>query len=269
MYKAVFIDVDGTLIRSDHTVTKATVSTIQSLKENNILVILVSARPLSAILPIIEEIGLPGNPVASLNGAYITANGKILFDSVIDLSTISTVHEQLQQYHDATIIYYQKDQWFSGLRDYWTNYEQKITSIPITIQSFSETLRYWQHQNTGPHKMLVIHEARVINEIQSNLKQNFIRHLHIATSKPTYLEIMNIQASKLQAVKLLIDMYNIKREETIAIGDNFNDKEMLGFAGLGIAMGNAPPEVKAVASYITSSNNKDGVSKALIKFFNL
>ena len=80
---------------------------------------------------------------------------------------------------------------------------------------------------------------------------------------------MNNQASKVNAVKLLMNRFNFKKEEIIAIGDNFNDKEMIEFAGIGIAMGNAPDEVKAVADYITETNNNDGVSRALKKILGL
>lgn len=83
MYKAVFIDVDGTLIRSDHSISNDTVDTIKKLKEKNILVILVSARPLSGIVTIAEKIGLLNNPLVSLNGSYISIEGSIVFDSII------------------------------------------------------------------------------------------------------------------------------------------------------------------------------------------
>lgn len=268
MYKAVFIDVDGTLLKSDDTISEATVGTIQKLKDKNILVILVSARPLSGILPIVREIGLLNYPVASLNGAHIITDGKIMFDSIIDVATITLVHEQLRQY-DATLIYYQQIEWFSELRNFYTNDEQKITSIPITIQPFTDTLQHWQNQHAGPNKILVIAEAAVTNEIKNNLGQQFINHLNIYNSKPTYLEVMNKEASKINAVKLLIDHYNIKRDETIAIGDNFNDMAMIAFAGTGIAMGNAPDEVKAAANYITDTNDEDGVYKAIRKFIDL
>jgi Cof subfamily protein (haloacid dehalogenase superfamily) len=268
MYKAVFIDIDGTLLKNDGTMSEATISTIQRLKARNILVILVSARPLSGISPIVKRIGLTNYPVASLNGAYIAVNRKVLFHSIIDIATTTLVHEQLQQFK-ATLIYYGRVQWFSELRNISTDNEQKITSIPITIQPFTHTLQYWQGKNTGPNKIMVIAKGAVIKEIQHNLKQQFIDHLNICTSKPTFLEVVNTEASKLNAVKLLIDHYNIKREEIITIGDNFNDKEMIAFAGTGIAMGNAPGEVKAVAKYITDTNNKDGVSKALKKFMDL
>ena len=89
------------------------------------------------------------------------------------------------------------------------------------------------------------------------------------TSKPIYLEVMNLPASKTNAINFLMKAYGISREQTIAIGDNFNDKEMIEFAGMGIAMGNAPDEVKAAADFITDTNNNDGVRKALENFFQL
>lgn len=264
MYKAVFIDIDGTLLKSDHTISKATFNAIQKLKEKNILVVLVSARPFSAILPIVEEIGLHNSPVASHNGAYISGNGKKIFHSVIDVAITARIHEKLRQYN-ATPIYYEQLQWFSEFQNTATDYEQRITTIPITIQPFNDTLQNWQHMDAGPSKIQVIARATVIHEIQNHLSNHFSNHLTISTSKSTYLEIVHITASKLNALKLLIDHYDITQQETIAIGDNFNDEEMIAFAGFGIAMGNAPAAVKAAANYVADTNNNDGVAKALKK----
>ncbi len=184
------------------------------------------------------------------------------------LILLSRIHQRLQNYQ-ATIIYYEQVQWFSEFKNSATDHEQKITSIPVTIQPFNNTLQHWISKNTGPNKIHVIDNPTVINVIENDLKEQFINHLSIATSQPRFLEVMNIKASKLNAVKLLINHYHIKREEIIAIGDNFNDKEMIQFAGTGIAMGNAPAEVKAVADYITDTNNRDGVATAIEKFINL
>ena len=268
MYKAVFIDIDGTLIRSDHSITNATCDTIQKLKEKNILVVLVSARPLSGMEPIAEKIGVLTYPLASLNGAYIAVDGTIIFDSVIAPRVTKIFYENLQKYN-ATVIYYQHDLWFSQLQNSNTDYEQKITSVPITIQPFSNTLQSWQNNFTGPNKILVIAGEIEIIEIQNRLRKQFIGNVNMYTSQSTYLEIINNKASKINAVRLLMERYNIKREEVIAIGDNFNDKEMIEFAGIGIAMGNAPSEVKAVANFTTDTNNNNGVSKALKKIIDL
>lgn len=268
MFKAVFIDVDGTLIRSDHSISHATFTTIEKLRRKGILVILVSARPLSAMMQIAQNLGLLNNPLASLNGAYISLDSEIIFDSIIDLGISSMLYQFLQGY-SATVIYYQHDLWFSELQNNNTDYEQKITSVPITIQPFNYTLQSWQNIDAGPNKILVIAKETETFEILKGLRGQFIQHLNIYTSKSTYIEIMNNKASKVNAVRLLINRYNIKQEEIITIGDNFNDKEMIEYAGFGIAMGNAPAEVKDVANYIADTNDNDGVAKALEEIVDL
>ncbi|MFU0825856.1 MAG: hypothetical protein ACFWTK_12930 [Clostridium sp.] len=72
--------------------------------------------------------------------------------------------------------------------------------------------------------------------------------------------------SKGNAVKILAEFYGLKREEVICIGDGENDLSMIKYAGLGIAMGNAPDYVKKEADYITETNDEDGVAKAIEKF---
>jgi len=268
MYKGVFIDIDGTLIKSDHTVSPATISTIKKIKDQHILVALVSARPLHGIRPISDAVGLADLPLASLNGSYIAFKGDILFESYIDSAIVARLHEQLQPYN-ATIIYYEHQQWYAEERNHHIVKEQKITPVPVTIQPFETTLAHWQQIGRGPNKILVIQEAAVIAKIEDDLKPLHDAELNMYTSKPIYLEMMNKSASKTNAIRFLIDRYHIKQEETIAIGDNFNDKEMIEFAGKGIAMGNAPDAVKAVADYVTDTNNNDGVALALTKFMNL
>ncbi len=85
--------------------------------------------------------------------------------------------------------------------------------------------------------------------------------MNIFKSKDTYLEIVNTNTSKARGIKHLIDIYNIHESEIIAIGDNYNDIEMLKFAGTSIVMGNAPEEVKKFAAIVTDTNNKDGIKK--------
>ena len=78
---------------------------------------------------------------------------------------------------------------------------------------------------------------------------------------------MHIEASKTKAIQFLMNQYGILQQEVIAIGDNYNDKEMIEFAGVGVAMGNAPEEIKLIADFVTDTNNDDGVAKALAHYF--
>jgi Cof subfamily protein (haloacid dehalogenase superfamily) len=68
------------------------------------------------------------------------------------------------------------------------------------------------------------------------------------------------------ALKALADQWGIRREEVMAIGDSLNDCEMITYAGIGVAMENAHPEIKKIANYITANNNDSGVAKAIEKF---
>jgi hypothetical protein len=83
------------------------------------------------------------------------------------------------------------------------------------------------------------------------------------------MEIVNNQVSKLGALDFLCEKYGVALENTLAIGDNFNDMPMIKHAGKGIAMGNTPDEVKQAADYITDTNDENGFYNALVKNFGL
>ena len=262
MYKAVFLDMDGTLLRSDHSVSDATKETIRKIIKKGIPVILVSARPVNAILPTWRDIGLEGYPMVSLNGSYIIENDKPIFDAMIDLPTAAGVAEQVHPFK-VNIAYYLQREWFAVVNDEWTLHEQKIMDVQIRIAPLPELIREWTARKIGPNKMMVMGEPDQIAEAEQHLKSVYDGKLNIYTSKPTYLEVMDPRGSKSNAVHFLIERMKIGREEVIAMGDNFNDREMIQFAGMGVAMGNAPDEIKAVADYVTDTNNNDGVRKAL------
>ena len=265
MYKAVFIDIDGTLIKSDHSISQVTIDTIKKVKEKGIHVVLVSARPLHGIINISKQIGLDDVPIASLNGSYIALKDEILYNCTIDPLILEDLYSSLKKYK-VSIIYYQQMKWYAEVENKYTINEQKITGIPIIIKPFNELPGTWNENAAGPNKLLVIGEDLEITKIQKEIKPQYQDALNMYTSKPIYLEVMDHAASKASAVKFFMERFNIAREETIAIGDNFNDIEMIEFAGLGIAMGNAPAEVKAVADFVTVSNNEDGVAKVLEKY---
>ena len=81
-----------------------------------------------------------------------------------------------------------------------------------------------------------------------------------------YTEITNRNVNKWEAIKYIIEKDGIAPEEVVGIGDNINDKEMIEYAGLGVAMGNSSPDVKAVAKIVVADNNSDGVAEAIKKY---
>jgi hypothetical protein len=141
--------------------------------------------------------------------------------------------------------------------------------VRIKVLPFSEMSRDWSARSIGPNKMMVMSDPDIIDATEAHLKSVFGNSLNIYTSKPTYLEVMDPRGSKSNALRFLIERMKIDRTEVIAMGDNFNDREMIQFAGLGVAMGNAPDEIKQAADYVTDTNNNDGVRKALERLFEL
>jgi Cof subfamily protein (haloacid dehalogenase superfamily) len=269
MYKAVFLDMDGTLLRSDHSVSEATIQTIRTLTGKGIPVILVSARPLNAVLPTFHAIGIPEHyPIITLNGSYIVEAEKPIFQATIDLPTVAAVADQVRPFK-ATIAYYLQREWYSETNDAWTEHEQKIMDVKIKVGPLADLIKEWTARGIAPNKMMVMSEPPAIAEIQQHLRSIYNGKLNIYPSKPTYLEVMDSKGSKSNSVKFVSERLGLLPSEIIAMGDNYNDVEMIHFAGMGVAMGNAADDIKAGADYVTDTNNNDGVRKALEKFFNL
>lgn len=266
MYKAVFIDMDGTLLTSHHTISDYTKQTIQQLIKKGVLVIPISARPLHGILPIAAGVFDDEKPVVSLNGSYIFHQQSIIHAVNVSLPETIELHNCVSK-KPVSIMYYSQMEWFAAEDTDAVKKEQRITPVPITIQPFDETVFFWEQQQAGPNKILIAGKAEEILLIEKELLSQVGDKLNIYKSQPRYLEVMHQQASKTNAIKLLIAKYGILPSEIIAMGDNYNDKGMIEFAGMGVAMGNAPAEIKAVADYVTDTNNNEGVAKALNHFF--
>jgi Cof subfamily protein (haloacid dehalogenase superfamily) len=267
MYKAVFIDMDGTMLRKDHTVSNVTRQAIQQLIQQGILIVPISARPLHGMLPITKEVFPNDNPIVSLNGSYIFQHRAVTFQCHVNLEQTAAVHNEVEK-KPVTAMYYSQMEWFAQALTDAVKKEQKITAVPITIQPFNDTLSLWGRQQTGPNKIMIAGDPQLILSLEKELLAAHYGQLNIYKSQPKYLEVMSLAASKQKAIQFLIAQYGFHQNEIIAIGDNYNDKGMIEFAGKGIAMENAPDEIKAVANYVTDTNDNDGVAKALDHFFN-
>ncbi|HBE79691.1 MAG TPA: Cof-type HAD-IIB family hydrolase, partial [Firmicutes bacterium] len=119
--------------------------------------------------------------------------------------------------------------------------------------------------NSAPHKMLGLAGADEIAGIQKFLQQKFGAQLIFICSKPSYLEILAPGVSKGNALKEVTKMWGLKPEEVMAIGDAPNDISMVEWAGAGVAIGNAVPELKAVANLVVADHDHDGVAEAIEK----
>ncbi|CAN5519369.1 Cof-type HAD-IIB family hydrolase [soil metagenome] len=257
-YKAIFIDVDGTLLTDELNISPGTKTILGKLHKAGILISIVTARPPGASLPFYDQLGIAGNPIICFNGALILKGDQIFYEATITTATTATIIEEVKKFAVSTSLY-QQHNWFTNRVDCWIEQEIEITNSVIKAIDFAQLMQ----ADFEPNKILCMGAAEIIETAEQHLKMIGFSNLSIHQSKPTYLEIMNNKASKSQGIEKLISAYQINREDIIAIGDNFNDIDMLQYAGTSIAMGNAPDAVKKHATIITESNNGEGIQKAL------
>ena len=146
------------------------------------------------------------------------------------------------------------------LSDNVEQYKKMAGIEPIYVTDYEKLLEM------GISKILWFDDVSKIGEYQKILKEYTFDKVTHCTSKPYFLEFFNCEVSKATAIEFICNMYGIKREETIAIGDGENDIAMIEYAGLGVAMENACDEIKSKAKYITLSNNNDGIAHVIEKF---
>ncbi len=288
MYKLVAVDLDGTLLNPYGIVTENTKKAIKDTMEKGIDVILTSGRPIDSIKAIAKEIESKNYFIAG-NGAiiYDIPKDEIIYEKFLSKEKVLEIIKICEEnsiaynvYTDQTIIanalkynvlYYTKE----NLK----KEESKKTKISI-IENIYEYVK--NLKETKFLKMTICDENKtVFQSIMRKLKQIEgieildVSHMSRKTIKQGteeftieyyYTEITSQNVDKWNAIEYLIEQLGIKKEEVIAIGDNINDKKMIINAGLGITMQGSNPEIIEIADYITTSNNDDGVAKALEKF---
>ena len=116
------------------------------------------------------------------------------------------------------------------------------------------------------NKLLLTGNPADMPHVEELMQQEFAGKLSIYRSQPFFIETMPLGIEKSASLQILLRAKGLTAENLMACGDGWNDLPMLKFAGLGVAMGNAQPEVKAAADYITADNEHDGVGLAVEKF---
>lgn len=260
-YKAIFSDIDGTLLNSQHKISPKTETTIKKVLAQGVPFTLVSARPPLAMTDFSNQLNTQ-SPIVSYGGSLILDKDlNPIYSVTIPKNDLPNLKKELNNHTNLSINYYSGKQWFSNnLENKWTQLEANITQLnPVSTDEM----------NTDEvHKILIIGEPEFVHPLEQQLKQLF-PHLCIYLSKNEYLEVMNNDASKSKAIAFLLQKMNLTKNEIISFGDNFNDLDMIEYAGLGVAMGNSPEEIKQKADSVTENNDDDGLAKVLEDTFDI
>ena len=266
--RLIISDIDGTILDDQHQVDSQLREQIPLLKKENIPFVLASARSPLGMEPIARELGLGDNPLACYNGALIIKGDPNQYETIIehplDKKEIHTFLELVKaEFPSVSINLYSGKDWITERLDKWVQIEANITGEQPLIQN---VLLPVLDALIPAHKLLLIDEAAVIQQLHAYLQTLDFPNTAFYLSKDNYMEVTHQQVSKEHALLEVANHYQIPLEQVMTIGDNFNDLPMLRMAGLGVAMGNAPQEVKEDARTETYSNNQHGVAKAIEKY---
>lgn len=263
-YKMIVLDLDDTLLTDDLTISPRTKQALMDAQASGVKVVLASGRPTYGMKTIAEELSLKdyGSFILSYNGAKIIncRTGEELFSSTLPPETVHRLYDISQQ-EGVWIHTYVGDVIVTEAANPYTTIEGEITGLEVVVvNSFIDSV-------TEPViKVLMVEDPAKLHAVEKKLQQEFAEELSVMRSKPFFLEFLESGVTKGSSLNHLIGKLGIKREEVIAIGDSYNDLAMIEFAGLGVAMGNAPDEIKQKADYVTDTNMNDGVAKVVEKF---
>nr|WP_243425526.1 Cof-type HAD-IIB family hydrolase [Clostridium paridis] len=266
VYKLVSIDIDGTLLGSNRLVSEKTKEAIKRATELGVKIVITSGRPINRVIDLVKELGLDKDE------EYVIANNGSTVHNTKDLSIIYERHLRGKDLKRVYKVFKRDGLAFEAHMDRGSLVEKDIVNVlPNNWRlSSSDTkiidLNKELDDEEKVIKFLIISKVDVLEDIYEDINKKFSNEYSIVRSFDHLCEFMYKGCNKATGLMELGKHLGIKQDEIMSIGDELNDFEMIEYAGLGVAMGNARDEIKNIANYITKSNDEDGVAYALEKF---
>ncbi len=260
--KLVIVDLDGTLLNSNHQLSERTEKVLRAALDQGIQVMLATGKTYYSARHIIEKLKLV-TPGVYVQGLIVhNADGNIRHQQTLDPALARRVITFAEDRGFTVLIY-------SGTRllmraktplyEHIQRYDEPAPEIVGPLQNILDT--------TPLHKLLLYGDEKRVTALRWQLSMQLNGQATLVYAQiPGMMEVLPHGASKGRAVKALIRELGFHPNQVLAIGDGENDIEMIQVAGIGVAMGNADERLKKVADHIVADNDNDGVAEALEKF---
>ncbi|WP_245831750.1 Cof-type HAD-IIB family hydrolase [Oceanobacillus senegalensis] len=237
--KLIALDMDGTLLTSNHEVSQRTKNAIAKALEKDIHVVLSTGRGFQTCHPFAKELKLTSYLITANGGEIWTVDKRLLNQHLLQAETIEKL-------------------WNTG----------KEVGVDMWMISTDRIFRNEAPDNFYDYKWLKFgcqsKEQDKLDRMVEDL--SYYEGLELTNSLPINVEVNPKGVSKAKALHFLCEKIGITMDEIMACGDSLNDIKMIQEAGIGVAMGNAQEAIKNVSNYVTDTNDNDGVAKAIEKF---
>lgn len=265
MIKLIAIDIDDTLLNTQHKITAQTKSALQEALNNGVKIVLCSGRPLAGVSPFLDQLGITGEKqyVITYNGGLVeTVAGQVLSRQTLN----NADYRRIVKYVEANDMqYYVLD---DQSNVYTSNHD--INRIAV-VQAWENSAGILVREpDELPNdfeitKAAIVGEKETLDGYEQPVKTEFGDEFYVVRAADNFLEIMHQGVNKGIGLQKLTELLNFDRNEVMAIGDEQNDIPMFNFAGTAVAMGNGSKLAKEHADYITDTNDNDGIAQILNK----
>lgn len=254
-YKILFLDIDGTILKPDHTYSESTKNAISQVKEQGIEVFIATGRPLHEVKSLAKDLNIAS--LIGYNGAYAIYQNETIVDEPMDKQNVQQFLD-IAQANDHEILLYTSE------RNYFTSLTNPL------VKNFMDTFQLKKNELFHHDVIDAILGATVMNLNQTQLSL-YERDANIHLSQVNIeglthsYDIIRKNVNKGEAINTILKRLNISKEQAIAFGDGMNDKEMLQAVGEGFAMENAHPDLFPHAKHTTTSVTESGIYNGLQK----
>ncbi len=270
--RLVILDIDGTIAGESNQIREPVKRAVKAAQAKGVRVAIATGRMFQSAVRFHQELGCD-LPLAAYQGALIQdpATARVYRHWTVPMDLTLQLLDHFSRSPlgaELSVHLYINDQLYvRELTPASAVYAERSAVVPQVVGDLRAALS--QALKTEPTKVLALCEdTAVVSELLTTLSQHYTpAELYLTKSVSTFFEAANPRANKGTAAQLLAeDLLGLRPEQVMAVGDNFNDLEMLKYAGVGVAMGEAPPEVQAVADWVAPGVEADGVAAAIEAF---
>lgn len=256
MIKAVFFDVDGTLVSfKTHRISDAVLDALYELQHRGVKVCIASGRPKY----LINNVGdFPFDAFVCMNGGLAMVGDEVIYRHPMDKADAVAMARFAVRTHTPAYLFAETE---SGVNE--TNDVSRSIEALLDIKA-PEVRDIVSMAEQGP---VYEFSTFLTEEQEKSLLHPLLHNVVYPRWHPAFMDINPCGLSKLVAARKVISHFGIELSETMAFGDGGNDVELLMGVGTGVVMGNATDEVKSCADYVTDSVDEDGIVTALRKFW--
>lgn len=260
MIKLIALDLDDTLLMPDCTIPESVIAVLHRAAGADVRFVIATGRIFPSARMYAQEIS-SDCPIICYNGSMIaTADGNVIYSRMLDTNVMHEMavfcreHGLYLQLYSEDRIVIERD-----CREFRIDPDSRITGFDEVGDLTKAVLK------PSP-KMMILDTPEHLEQLRPELETRFGEVLHFTTSKDFLLEMLPKGVTKSRTLSILCRKFGITQSEVMACGDNTNDMEMIRWAGVGVAVANAVPELKAAAEYTSRYERSYGVAEAVEKY---